>query len=708
MHMGSPRLTSLVCTVALPAMMFLPNRATSQQPAMPTSLAEPQSLPASSPIEQTTAAAKHEVFFRELDLLRRNDFEKAEHANVSVRVVDKHGNRVPVSDPAAFQIAVNGSIRKAHLVKQPGASASSNPPLVMLVFPPNQPTIHYLAVQQCLRYFANASGSGATTLPWKVGIIDANGTFLSFTNDRATLLQNLEAIRTTKQTISVANFNLTPRGQAWDGGWLNKANIAISEMQRLPGARLILAMNPLPEPTYRDAAPVRGADIILANDGPLQLMPIAQQIGAQMYIANVGGPEPILPGGDAAGLGGLVHYVPNMQQLNGTLPSGNQVIPQAQTAALAQAAAQTSQMMQIADATLGGFSNSIATLATQMQQDIDGATVLQFDMTPEDQDIGVPQVEVGLKQPALHAAILDIEPVLSVQNSEQNRASQKTAHDVLAGMSRPVSSPDFAIAQHVDYFPGHSGLEAVLPMSCLITWTGHGPRPTKIFIVESVIDKDLSTTVLERQLDSTWEARSVFWERDGLLRPGNYAWRIAVADAQGRILASAQRDIRVTYPRQPAVSVSSLVLSKSCDLQQPASGLLHRSTAAQKKIEPLQFKVDPLQLTSCRIKPEPTDSYAATDTLHALVRIYPNGKTEKNRPENWTATFLLRSNAGSIESQQQIPFTIDSQSGLLASAVLPLTGILAGTHSLDVELRGPGLRKPVTESRQVLVQPAFE
>ena len=439
-----------------------------------------------------------------------------------------------------------------------------------------------------------------------------------------------------------------------------------------------------------------------------QMKPIAQQIGAQMYIANVGGPEPILPGGDAAGLGGLVHYVPNMQQLNGTLPSGNQVIPQAQTAALAQAAAQTSQMMQIADATLGGFSNSIATLATQMQQDIDGATVLQFDMTPEDQDIGVPQVEVGLKQPALHAAILDIEPVLSVQNSEQNRASQKTAHDVLAGMSRTVSSPDFAIAQHVDYFPGHSGLEAILPMSCLITWTGHGPRPSKIFIVESVIDKDLSTTVLERQLDSTWEARSVFWERDGLLRPGNYAWRIALADAHGQILASAQRDIRVTYPRQPAVSVSSLVLSKSCDLQQPASGLLHRSTAAQKQIEPLQFKVDPLQLTSCRIKPEPTDSYAATDTLHALVRIYPNGKTEKNRPENWTATFLLRSNAGSIESQQQIPFTIDSQSGLLASAVLPLTGILAGTHSLDVELRGPGLRKPVIESRQVLVQPAFE
>ena len=340
-----------------------------------------------------------------------------------------------------------------------------------------------------------------------------------------------------------------------------------------------------------------------------------------------------------------------------------------------------------------------------MQQDLDSAYQLQFDLTPDDQDIGVPQIDVQLQPPHLHAALLDIEPVMSVTESAQREASGKFAHDVLTAVARPLSSPDFSIQQHVDYFPGRSGLEPILPMSCLGSWTGHGPRPSEIVIVEPVVDQDLGTVVLERQLDTPWETRSLFWERDGMLHPGKYSWRIAVADRHGHILAAAEQDVGVALPRQPAVAISSLVLAKLCRAQAPTPGLMHRPTPGEKSADVLHFKVDPLQLATCRLRPEPTDTYSPMDTLHALIRIYPRDKEEKNKPGSWTATFTLHSAEG-IQTQQQVPFSVDSQSGLLASAALPLTRIPAGTHSLDVELRGPGLRRPVTESRSLFIEAA--
>ena len=118
----------------------------------------------------------------------------------------------------------------------------------------------------------------------------------------------------------------------------------------------------------------------LAQGGPTQSAPIAEATGAHIYIANVGGPEPIVPGGSAASNGSTW----------GTAPSMNQRIGPAQSALLNNYAAATLQMMLTAEATLGGYANSIADLAARMQNDLDSAYRLQFDSTPEDQDIGIP------------------------------------------------------------------------------------------------------------------------------------------------------------------------------------------------------------------------------------------------------------------------------------------------------------------------------
>jgi hypothetical protein len=259
----------------------------------------------------------------------------------------------------------------------------------------------------------------------------------------------------------------------------------------------------------------------------------------------------------------------------------------------------------------------------------------------------------------------------------------------------------------VDYFPVRSGLEAVLPMSCLIEWTGRGAHPPEIVVVESVVDRDLDVPILERKMDSSWGAREIFWERDGQLRPGHYVWTVAVAGPRGRILASAQQNVTVAFPRNPTIAISSLVLGAACKPHAFAGGLRKRPPPGRGAAAPLILHVDPMQLGSCRIATEPDGRFRREDTLHALVRIYPTEKLDKNRPEAWSAQFVLRSAAGKIETEQQIPFGIDSGSGLFASVAMPLAlpSVTTGRHTVGVEIQGPGLKKPLSQAEPVFILP---
>ncbi len=532
--------------------------------------------------------------FQEVNLLRRNGFERASEATVSLRVIDSHDKRVAGLGESSFLVTINGTVRRAHLVKQPKGSPGEKP-MVMLVFPPNQPTIHFIAVRDCIHYF---TGVSKEILPWNVGLFDANGVFTSFTDRRSQLLANLEAVRTAKEPAQFSSDRILAKTAAWDGGWLRKANNAITEMQREPGPKMIMAMNPLgASPESLAAANIsRITDQgPLVDGGPAQLTPIAQVIGAHIYIANVGGPEPIIPGGSAA----------STASDWGTRPSMNQRIDPAQTNALNYYAAMTSQMLLTAEATLGGSADSIAELAARMQDDLDSAYHLQFEMTPEDQDQGIPEVSIQMKPSWLHAAILDVAPVISADLNNQRKESRETAHALLASIEKPVVSADFDIRQRVDYFPVKAGMEDVLPMSCVIAWKGRGDHPGEIVIAESVVDQDLNVPLLERTMDSAWTARGVFWERDGQLRPGHYVWRVAVGDQRGHILASAQRNATVAFPRDPAVAVSSLVLGKACKPHISANGLRKRPLQGASDPAAILLTVDPMQLGDCRFSPEP-------------------------------------------------------------------------------------------------------
>src|SRR5271165_6672943 len=250
----------------------------------------PPITPGSILQQRTDSTPPQSPLYQDLDLLRRDGFAVAEKASVALKVIDKEGatpGNLQVSD---FTLIVNGTQRVARL-HAPGSPSTLQAPLVLLVFPPNQPVVHYIAVREATRYF---SQQPAELLPWRVGIFDSNGKMTPFTNGRSQLLAYLDVVEHTTEPFQYAGSVGLPANFRWEGSWLTKAEAAIGNMQRYEGTKVILAMNPVADSIYGLN------DQMLAHDGPESLTLVAQHVGAHIYIANLGGPDVYVPGGSAA------------------------------------------------------------------------------------------------------------------------------------------------------------------------------------------------------------------------------------------------------------------------------------------------------------------------------------------------------------------------------------------------------------------------
>jgi hypothetical protein len=316
--------------------------------------------------------------YQEMDLRRRSGFAIARKAAISIRIRDKNGSTPVGLQESDFILTVNG-VKRALTVHAPASTGTVMPPLVLLVFPPNQPVVCRIAVEQASKYF---TALPAELLPWRVGILEWNGKLTAFTNGRSQLLAYLDAISHAPEPFEYANDLLLPTNAHWDGGWGNRAQEAISAMQSYDGRKVILAINPSFTPIY---GAISGQ---LAQDGPATLVPTARRIGAHIYIANFGGPDAPLPGGDVSQDGYEINFAdPNAlvrATASGSLPTPIWMDPQ--LAASRSFSFRTSQMMQIAAQTRGGFSNSFKDLAAQIHRDLDNNYTLVYDLTPEEQD----------------------------------------------------------------------------------------------------------------------------------------------------------------------------------------------------------------------------------------------------------------------------------------------------------------------------------
>ena len=368
----------------------------------------------------------------------------------------------------------------------------------------------------------------------------------------------------------------------------------------------------------------------------------------------------------------------------------------------------SSLVRQTAQDTMGGFSNSMKDLAGQIHHDLDNDYTLTFDLTPADREIGVPDVEIRMVD---HNKRINLENLAAARPAPDHNANPGMNKEQMAAMwkttSHPVVSPDFHIVQHVDFFPLRGGLQPVLPMSALVQWSGAGNPPDKLSVAEFVENTSLSNSVLQRDVDADWVGKGLTWERDGHLYPGQYVWRIVIHDDSGKVFASSDQKIKVDFPESAAVSISSIVLGRSCRQQPGADSMRRRAEVKPADLDQVHYAFDPMRADGCRVKPDPTSSFAQTDQLHAFLRIYPAGKLEKEQPDRWTAHFTLRSSTGAVELQRDLPFTIDSGSGYLASVNVPLNTpeIHEGPHTLEVQIRGPGIRKQFSDSRQLTLLP---
>jgi hypothetical protein len=320
--------------------------------------------------------------------------------------------------------------------------------------------------------------------------------------------------------------------------------------------------------------------------------------------------------------------------------------------------------------------------------------------TPNSAPVGNPTL-------AIQTAVLAVASDNTISEANRDTVSKDLMDKVRRSTERRVRSPEFRISQHVDHFPPRPGPEPVLPMSSLIEWTGPGRGPEQISVVESIDDLSMSASVMERAIQVRWDGHQLAWERDGRLHPGHYLWRIAVHDGDGKVYASAEQKITVEAPRQASIEVSSLIMGKSCEEQVGSvNGLRRRTTIDRDNDVKLHSQSDPMRAADCRITPEASDRFAPSDRLHAFVRIYPTEKLEKRGPASWTAKFILWSKNNPIATEKETAFRVDSSAGYLAYVVMSLDtpGMPPGQYTLDVVMRGPGIRKELKESRSISIQ----
>ncbi len=669
----------------------------------------PPPIDAANPPQQRSVV--HSTTFQETDLLRRGSFRSAQQATVTVQVFNKARQNLTGLKMEDFTLIVNGTQRTG-ILRGPSETLSAPTPLVLMVFPPNQPIVHSIAIKQAKTYF---SAQPNELLPWRVAILDSDGTSTSFSNGKTQLLAYLEELDHKKEPFQYASYIGSRRGFNWGGSWLTKAEQKIAQMQVDDGPKVILAFNTIADGMYGANNIGAGFGGAIEDDGPEVLTPVAMAIGAHIYIANVGGPDVLVPGGDASN-SGLATLSPNVAELIGPgfrnpyllgspntpayiLSSGREI------ATLNYFAYRGSLSRQTAAETFGGLSNSLTTLTGQIHHDLDNNYAITFDLTPADRDKGTPEVEVRMTDRNRKVNIENLVPAGA--DMERKVASRQRMNALWTASNQPVNSPDFQVSQHVDYFPLRNGLQPVLPMIYAVEWKGSGAAPEKLSIAEFLVNTGLSSNVMQREVDANWIGKGWSWERDGHLSPGEYAWRVVLHDDSNHILVSSEKKFKVDFPQGALLTYSSLIVGKSCRTA-PTESLHQRTEAKPAVVDQTYSPSDPMRANDCRVKPEATGFFAPTDVLHTFLRIYPAGKIEKQPPEKWAASFTLRSAAGVVELQRDLNFSTDSGSGYLASVELPLDSpqVHEGPHTLDVRVHGPGIRKELVESRQLTIAPA--
>jgi hypothetical protein len=641
--------------------------------------------------------------YTDLDLAPYLSRRAARIMTVQVHVRTHGGAPVPNLTASDFHLLANGKPREVRILsplpddptsvtslQSATTRALSTKPananaVVLIILPPNQVRVRLLMLKDAIEAFSTRAADAEGNLAWSISIYD--GAQTPYMRRKSDVLAALELAR--KATPRILMDGGLARASGSSGQrWLSEANRAIFGMRGLSPNRIVVLGNP-DDNIFRDATsasqigPV-ASDIHFGElyPDPRMFLFTAGSVGAQLFIANSGGPS------TADDLGALLN-----------------------------AAANTSNMMVAASESGGGYSNSFKDLSTQIDNSLLSSYLLEFHLSPDEIDAGPPTISVTVRDPHLIATADSPRPApdaVAIEEASLKPISQA----IIRSLAKPVASPALAIHQRVDYFPIRKGLAAILPMTCTIEWTANTPPPASLDVIESIEHAETGVPVLNRRLNVKWNGHAFSWERDGQLMPGTYIWRVAAGDPDGQTIASAVFHTRLNPPSSEVINLSTMVAGKSCRNQHQvapeptqresiAEPLLKRRSGIRPAGSAPPPAFDPMFENGCRIEPEPTTHYSAADILRSFVRIYIDEGIDKGKLQAWSAKFVLHAADGKVETEYAAPLVADSQPGYLAALELPLVadGVAAGAHTLTFELRGPHIHAPLTRSIPLVIDP---
>jgi hypothetical protein len=379
---------------------------------------------------------------------------------------------------------------------------------LLLVVPPNQPLLHNMATQDALRYFSEQQTDRDGRLAWNVSLFDSNGRQTEYTRKKAVLLKELARARKATEPLE-ASADI-------GGNWLDDARNAIYRMQSLPGRRIVVAFNPQPDPGYGLL------EFSLMQVDPSELVGAAERAGAQVYIANSTGP----------------YMWP--------------------TAFASWFETPISNMMQTSQLTAAGYANSLKDLFRQIVGERDMSYLLKFRLRPQELDDSSLHIEVRITSRNLRGVALQpfAEPS-SFSRVAPTTSYRRVPRAMMEALNNRVSSPELQIAQHIAYFPVRKGTKAILPFSCALIWSGEKTVPRRLRVVERLEQADTGFVASAHQLRLSWNGRFASWERDNRLSPGKYEWKVAVADSDGKVIASSILETRVPKASDAPVQLST-------------------------------------------------------------------------------------------------------------------------------------------------------
>ncbi len=575
--------------------------------------------------------------------------QQAQAVHIPINVFS-HANVSPIKDLTASDLVVDvdGKPLSFQLSRpwdktvNPKTGQAEDRPNLLLILPFDGPQYRTDAINDAI-----SSLKAEPNLGWNISILDDGGDQTPYTRDMATVIAELERIR----SENPANTDLD--------SWRLTASLAIASMRSLPGRRIVMSLGDIFHEMVYD-----GATLVYENFEAHDVAFAARTAGAVIYAAD--------SFQEIGRLRGLFPYYY-------TIGFGP-------------------WMLLTRDDHLEGWISNFATdTINEIRQDGMGAYDIDLHLDPKQMD-GLPHtVSVTSRR---RNAIVNTPTFYMAPSLAQLKELSLGSAALRRALKHPPSdaAAPLQLGTQMEYFPHPDGKTGTQFISTGLFWTGATPPPSPLEIAQQFEETTtgLMVATIVRRLD--WTLTEPVWNTAIDVGEGEYRLRVATADQSGKITAGLVKDFTVAPPSPgESVRISSLVIGRSClfSPQPPQTDAQHPQT------------IDYLRAGNCTIQLEPSHSFSPLDILWTLVRVTPVGKLAHRPSKDWKGDFNLVDAKGSTLARQPIHWLEAEDGSYVATTAFqlgdPKLKLEDGEYAVVLTLKGPGIEQDYFEDAPFLI-----